>query len=302
MDNLCGFHSIALYFHLHNQQVSDNHTLNILELRERLILEYKTEVNIDSPIEKVDIKRRIDRLSRDMKEWLSDEDFAMLSKILNVCFYVYREDQGLWQIYSYDIPQMNNFDESNKECNKIVNQNTSNATQRTKIFLNATGIHYDLLLDKNININRIKFNEYSSITKQNQINSEWKNEYNFKSQVQLPDFYDNDNDDDNSSTYSDFFNISLVQNESRDMSQNKKQKKLQKKKEKTPKNNSASSISSNSSSYNYDIFESDDDEYVMRKIDKFNSNVIRQIPEQRRKVPVKTDQQLRKIVQTCFNK
>ena len=151
------------------------------------------------------------------------------------------------------IPQMNNFDESNKECNKIVNQNTSNATQRTKIFLNATGIHYDLLLDKNININRIKFNEYSSITKQNQINSEWKNEYNFKSQVQLPDFYDNDNDDDNSSTYSDFFNISLVQNESRDMSQNKKQKKLQKKKEKTPKNNSASSISSNSSSYNYDM-------------------------------------------------
>ena len=77
---------------------------------------------------------------------------------------------------------------------------------------------------------------------------------------------------------------------------------MQKKKEKTPKNNSASSISSNSSSYNYDIFESDDDEYVMRKIDKFNSNVIRQIPEQRRKVPVKTDQQLRKIVQTCFNK
>ena len=301
MDNLCGFHSIALYFHLHNQQVSDDHTLNVLQLRERLILEYKTELNIDSSIEKSDIKRRIDRLSRDIKEWLSDEDFAMLSKIFNVCFYVYREDQGLWQIYSYDIPQMNNFDESNAECNKIINQNTSNATQRTKIFLNATGIHYDLLLDINMNINKIKFNKYSSITKANQINSEWKNEYNFKSQVQLPDFSDNDD----SSTYSDFFNISSVQNQSRSskiLSQNKNQKKFQGKKEKTSKNNSASSISSNSSSYNYDIFESDDDEYVMRKIDKFNSNVIRQIPEQRRKVPVKTDQQLRKIVQTCFSK
>ena len=31
-------------------------------------------------------------------------------------------------------------------------------------------------------------------------------------------------------------------------------------------------------------------------------NVIRQVPNQRRKVPVRTEQELRKIIQKCFTK
>ena len=307
MDNLCGFHSITLYYHLHNKQVSNDHTLNLLELRNRLIMEYENELKIDSPIDKNDIHRRIDGLSN-IKEWLSDEDFAILSKIYNVCFYVYREDQKLWQIYSYEIPMMNTFDESNRECEKLINQNTSNPIQRTKIYLRATGVHYDLLLDKNININNINFSDSSTLTKINNKNTEWRNEYEFNTKVNLPGFYDNDFDDE-SSTYSDFFN-SFSQLGSEVISQNKLQKKSQKKNQKknqkkTQKKQLDDSISSSLTSYNYsdiddDIFDSEDEDYK-KIINKFNSNVIRQIPEQNKKIPVKTDQQLRKIVQKCFS-
>ena len=295
MDNLCGFHSIALYFNLSNEKISKDHTSNILELRNRLIAEYQNELSIDSSIEKSDIRNRINLLSNDIKEWLSDEDFAMLSKIYDICFYVYREDQKLWQIYSYEIPQMNSFEESNRECDKLINQNTSSARPRTRIYLRATGIHYDLLLDKNINIKNINLDKSSSLSKINGGNSEWRNEYEFMTRVNIPGFYDNDFDDE-SSSYSDFFNSSFPQLRDKQSSQ----KKSQKKKSKT--NSATNSLTS----YNYsdldqsDIFDSDDEEYNI--LDNLNMNVIRQVPNQRRKVPVRTEQELRKIIQKCFTK
>ena len=295
MDNLCGFHSIALYFNLSNEKISKDHTSNILELRNRLIAEYQNELSIDSSIEKSDIRNRINLLSNDIKEWLSDEDFAMLSKIYDICFYVYREDQKLWQIYSYEIPQMNSFEESNRECDKLINQNTSSARPRTRIYLRATGIHYDLLLDKNINIKNINLDKSSSLSKINGGNSEWRNEYEFMTRVNIPGFYDNDFDDE-SSSYSDFFNSSFPQLRDKQSSQ----KKSQKKKSKT------NSASNSLTSYNYsdldqsDIFDSDDEEYNI--LDNLNMNVIRQVPNQRRKVPVRTEQELRKIIQKCFTK
>lgn len=147
-DNHCGFHTLSLFLRL-NELINDREKDNILFLRKLLIQQYEKEKLLNNgKILKEDIEKRIENLTDDPTEWLTDDDMIIFSKYYNLCFAILRKDPTTdslgWHIISYKYPYgyENIMERSLKSCKK----------NKKIIYLynpdwspTSPGLHYDLL-------------------------------------------------------------------------------------------------------------------------------------------------------------